>query len=346
MPLSALPVAHPVAATAALHTRSAPPPFSHSRVCPASDRRPAAFLPLRAGSRPLNAHAGGPPRGHGSTAGSGGRREPAVRATATVAVAAAGSGELAAFPRDYDEAIRQAQQATQAALTDGRSLLEVEFPTASLDSVPGDAEGGIEMTSSMRLLREYCLMFAQRGPPPSAVRLFFPDANELPAARDVFEGTAFALDCLTKPTGLEDIGFSRKLPLADRVVASDRLFVAAYPYFNVNEMLAVDDLYRDVASKQGQPIIVFNGELDRIRSGYYPSFFYPKLAQVNKSLLPLFEAVYYIHNFKGRLGGKLFRVYPGPWQVLRESANGQLICIHSQEKMPSLKEVALEILPK
>ncbi|CAI5524790.1 unnamed protein product [Closterium sp. Naga37s-1] len=159
---------------------------------------------------------------------------------------------------------------------------EVEFPTASLDSVPGDAEGGIEMTNSMRMLRQYCLMFASKGPPPSSVRLFFPDANELPAAQEVFEGTAFPLDCLTKPTGLEDIGFSRKLPLADRVAASDRLFVAAYPYFNVNEMLAVDDLYRDVASQKGQPIVVFNGELDRIRSGYYPSFFYPKLAKINK----------------------------------------------------------------
>ncbi|CAI5473239.1 unnamed protein product [Closterium sp. Yama58-4] len=180
----------------------------------------------------------------------------------------------------------------------------------------GDAEGGIEMTNSMQMLRQYCLMFASQGPPPSSVRLFFPDANELPAAQEVFEGTAFPLDCLTKPTGLEDIGFSRKLPLAHRVATSDRLFVAAYPYFNVNEMLAVDDLYRDVASKNGQPIIVFNGELDRIRSGYYPSFFYPKLAKINKSLLPLFEAAYYIHNFKGRFGGKLFRAYPGPWQVV------------------------------
>ncbi|CAI5515052.1 unnamed protein product [Closterium sp. Naga37s-1] len=175
---------------------------------------------------------------------------------------------VAASARNHDACVvacvlpvSQAQQATQAALADGRSLLEVEFPTASLDSVPGDAEGGIEMTSSMRLLRQYCLMFAAQGPPPSSVRLFFPDANELPAAQEVFEDTAFPLDCLTKPTGLEDIGFSRKLPLADRVAASDRLFVAAYPYFNVNEMLAVDDLYRDVASKKGQPIIVFNGEL-------------------------------------------------------------------------------------
>ncbi|CAI7854772.1 unnamed protein product [Closterium sp. NIES-54] len=394
MPLSALSVAHPlVPAAAASPTIAAPPARVQSCALLASDRRLPAFFPLRAALHARTALAGAlSPHDHGCTSGPRGRRQRAVRATATLAVAAAGGGELAP---NHDACVvacvlpvSQAQQATQAALADGRSLLVrctqryrtvqshyllslhvpvalhfllwthylshylvlPDWPLTSalrlLDSVPGDAEGGIEMTSSMRLLRQYCLMFAAQGPPPSSVRLFFPDANELPAAQEVFEDTAFPLDCLTKPTGLEDIGFSRKLPLADRVAASDRLFVAAYPYFNVNEMLAVDDLYREVASKKGQPIIVFNGELDRIRSGYYPSFFYPKLAKINKSLLPLFEAAYYIHNFKGRFGGKLYRAYPGPWQVLREDANGKLICIHKQDKMPSLKEVALEILSK
>ncbi|GAY63442.1 hypothetical protein CUMW_225630 [Citrus unshiu] len=36
---------------------------------------------------------------------------------------------------------------------------EIEFPTAGLDSVPGDGEGGIEMTGSMRLIREFCDLF-------------------------------------------------------------------------------------------------------------------------------------------------------------------------------------------
>ena len=36
------------------------------------------------------------------------------------------------------------------------------------------------------------------------------------------------------------------------------------------EMLAVGELYDQVASSAGQPIVVFNGELDRIRSGCKP----------------------------------------------------------------------------
>lgn len=37
------------------------------------------------------------------------------------------------------------------------------------------------------------------------------------------------------------------------------------------------------------------------------------------------------------------RCYPGPWQVLRRTRN-KCICVHQQETMPSLKEVALNIL--
>ena len=70
------------------------------------------------------------------------------------------------------------------------------------------------------------------------------------------------------------------------------------------EMIAVDELYQKVAKAANSPIVVFNGELDRIRSGYYPALFFPKLGKLAKSFIPQFEAAYYIHNFKGSRGGK------------------------------------------
>ncbi|GBG74443.1 hypothetical protein CBR_g18855 [Chara braunii] len=214
------------------------------------------------------------------------------------------------FPEDYDELLQQVQESTRRALLDGKLLLEIEFPTAGLDSVPGDAEGGIEMTTSMRYVREFCRMFV-RSDQAAVTRVLFPDANEVRFAQaDVFGGTPFQLDYLTKPSSLEDIGLGQKLKMADRVKATDRVFVAAYPHFNVNEMLAVADLYDNVAEGTQRPVIVFNGELDRIRSGYYPPFFYPKLSALSKTLLPKFETAYYLHNFKGRYRGKLFRAYP------------------------------------
>jgi hypothetical protein len=38
------------------------------------------------------------------------------------------------------------------------------------------------------------------------------------------------------------------------------------------------------------------GELDRIRSGYYPKFFYPKIGKLAETFIPNFEQAYYIHS--------------------------------------------------
>ncbi|KAK9928194.1 hypothetical protein M0R45_025340 [Rubus argutus] len=265
-----------------------------------------------------------------------------------VANSASGDRGSVAFdvsvPRDYDELLEQASKATQLALTDNKQLMEIEFPTAGLDSVPGDGEGGIEMTGSIQLIREFCDILIN---PEKArqTRIFFPEANEVEFARkSAFEGASFKLDYLTKPSFFEDFGFTEKVKMTDRVKPEDELFLAAYPYFNVTEMLVVEELYREAVLNTSRKLIIFNGELDRIRSGYYPSFFYPKLAALLKTLFPNMETVYYIHNFKGRNGGTLFRCYPGPWKVFRK-VRDKYICLHQQEAMPSLKEVALDILP-
>lgn len=64
---------------------------------------------------------------------------------------------------------------------------------------------------------------------------FFPEANEVQFARSsIFEGASFKLDYLTKPSFFEDFGFVEKVKMTDRVKPDDELFVAAYPYFNVN----------------------------------------------------------------------------------------------------------------
>ena len=68
-------------------------------------------------------------------------------------------------------------------------------------------------------------------------------------------------------------------------------------------MIQVNELHQKVAKDSESPIIVFNGELDRIRSGYYPSLLYPRLGKLAKNFLPQFESAYYIHNFKGSVPG-------------------------------------------
>ncbi|XP_058103824.1 uncharacterized protein LOC131247892 isoform X3 [Magnolia sinica] len=151
------------------------------------------------------------------------------------------------FPSDYSELLEQvrhfsqslkfelyllAKAATELALKDEKQLLEIEFPTAGLESVPGDGEGGIEMTGSMQLIREFCDRFII---PEKATRtrIFFPEANEVEFARkSAFGGASFKLDYLTKPSLFEDFGFVSKVKMADRVKPDDEMFLVAYPYFN------------------------------------------------------------------------------------------------------------------
>ncbi|GMH42564.1 hypothetical protein BSKO_10483 [Bryopsis sp. KO-2023] len=261
------------------------------------------------------------------------------------------------FPRDYDDLVRQAQDAVQTCVEDGNTLLEVEFPTASLHSVPGDGEGANEMSWSMDYLRRFCRMYENQGQAEN-VRIFFPDQKELAlAVRGAdggsgiprFANTPFRMDFLTKPTGLMDLGIDiGKVAVADRAKDTDEAFLIAYPSFNVNEMISVEELWQGAVKGTDRPIIVFNGELDRIRSGYYPSLFYPKIGKLGKNFLPLFTQAYYIHNFKGSRPGALFRCYPGPWQILRRHPVDfeDVEVIETREEMPTLKEVQLDVLSK
>ncbi|KAG5249088.1 protein LOW PSII ACCUMULATION [Salix suchowensis] len=171
------------------------------------------------------------------------------------------------FPRDYEELLDQAKKATEFAWEDNKQLMEIEFPTAGLESVPGDGEGGIEMTGSIQLIREFCDRFVSPEK-TTRTRIFFPEANEVKFARQsAFEGSSLKLDYLTKPSFFEDFGFVEKVKMKDRVKPEDELFVVAYPYFNVNEMLVVEELYKEAVVETARKLIIFNGELDRIRSG-------------------------------------------------------------------------------
>lgn len=262
--------------------------------------------------------------------------------------------KLQPFPRDLTSAVRAARTAARAALQAGARFIEVEIPPSSVTAVAGDAEGANEMTYSAFLLRDFLREWDREA---ATTRVFFPDAAEArtvqrgrgmdPAAGSAGVRASFApgshkfvVDHLTTPTPFLDVGLDiAKRDVVARVQPTDTLLVAAYPSFNVNEFLALADL---VSGAPDTPLICWNGELDRVRSSYYPPIFYPKVAAAGRRVLPLLETAYYVHNFKSSsAGGSLFRCYPGPWQVL--DARGKVVAV--SEAMPTLKTVALDILP-
>jgi hypothetical protein len=257
---------------------------------------------------------------------------PAARRRVLVCRAAMQQPQATPFPSDYNAAMRQAQAAVQAALADGASLIEVEFPTASLAAVAGDAEGANEMTYSLQYLRQFMRAWQQDA---ATTRIFFPDQKEMQVALrgkamdpnagswtidPVFDGSSFKFGYLMKPNPFLDMGITvGKINAADQLSGSEQLIVAAYPHFNPQEMLEVAELHTALNAKAKggapTPIVTFNAELDRIRTGYYPKLFYPKIGKIAESFIPAFTTAYYIKNFKGATGGAIFRCYPGPFQV-------------------------------
>jgi len=69
-------------------------------------------------------------------------------------------------------------------------------------------------------------------------------------------------------------------------------------------------------------MVVINGALDRLRSGYYPALFYPKLTAVTKALYSKAESVFFLQPVAcsgDRFRGYVSREYPGDYQVVVKS---------------------------
>ena len=65
----------------------------------------------------------------------------------------------------------------------------------------------------------------------------------------------------------------------------------------------MDQLYTDEIKPRDGSLIVFNGDLFKLRSGgltgYYPDIFFPKLADVRRRLMPQVQTAYYLRVFRG-----------------------------------------------
>ena len=236
-----------------------------------------------------------------------------------------------AFPQNYTQLHSSCKDAVGQALLDGVKLVEVDFPPAGLETVPGDEEGANEMDANLAHVLAITALFAEREElVKSTVRVLLPDEKEMASAAEMQSNAGgrlnanLRLDFLTRPSFLSDFGidvdpFQRGDPPVARLAQDARagavdVFVAAYPSFNVNEMLSLQALWRDLgeeAPEAQKPIVVMNGEMERLRGGYYPEIFYPKVAAMSRDFVPGFEGVFCVRNFKSfSKPGVLYRKYP------------------------------------
>ena len=99
--------------------------------------------------------------------------------------------------------------------------------------------------------------------------------------------------------------------------------------------------------------VIFNGALDKVRGGYYPPLFFPKLAQTNSDFYDEglgWEGIFILRKLadKGKFGW-LYRVYPEEWcvyeQCVKKVVKGEEVVVEiddvlkwSGDSRPSYKE--------
>lgn len=88
----------------------------------------------------------------------------------------------------------------------------------------------------------------------------------------------------------------------------------------------------------GDPIVLLNGDLDKVRGGYYPRIFYPGLHKVKDRFLSRFEETYYLKMFSN--GGTLMRRYGEPWTLrYRNTNNDVTVLLETFDKRPEFVQV-------
>lgn len=202
----------------------------------------------------------------------------------------------AGLPTNYNDTRARAAECIRRAHVAGVSLQEVQFPAVSNQNTAALNEllDANRMHARVMLTRlRTTLNVGVGGSSRGGVELLalFPDTGEAKLAarawRDEAPCPVSALDNPTRPANLA---------------------FCVNPGFNVSEWFSL----RAVA-KDDTTTVVLNGDLDRVRSGYYPRIFYPRLYDLRTKWLVKFEPVFYLKPLAD--GGALLREYPGNWEL-------------------------------
>lgn len=204
---------------------------------------------------------------------------------------------MAELPKTLEEAIAQATQATQAALADGYTKIQVElvFPEIAL--------------KSQSIAQQFIPAFADLG---SGLKVLFPDAGAAALAQRDWGKVIFKI---------EDIGMGRK-PIEEKIQPEDQAFLLVAP--SAMEVAQVEKLCKATGDR---PVVFLNPCLEdagTVGIGYAGR-------ALRDRFLSTLESCYYLRPLDG---AALLRCYPGAWQVWLESGDDyQLIAEVSKRPM-------------
>ncbi|MFK8182966.1 MAG: DUF1995 family protein [Phormidesmis sp.] len=187
------------------------------------------------------------------------------------------------IPQSISEATEQAKAATQAALSDGYTRLQVEMVIPELKHQP--------------IAQQFLEIFSEQQ-----FKVFFPDAGAAALARRDWQNPEFII------RGLGE--------LSEPVDADDDIYMVVNP--SSIEVETVETLCNQATDR---PVILLNPALEDVAVvgiGY-------AARQLRERFLSQIESCYYIRPLEG---AALYRCYPGPWQIWRETAPNEyeLLC--------------------
>ena len=188
---------------------------------------------------------------------------------------------MAELPKTIEEAIAQAKEATQSALNDGRTRLQVElvFPEIALQA--------------QSIAQQFIPLFEEYG---SGLKVFFPDTGAAALARR---------DWGEVPFKISDVGTSRS-PVETRIQAEDEAFLLVSP--TAVEVAQVEILCNLAGDR---PCVLLNPQLEDV------SVVGIGLAarKLRDRFLSTLEPCYYLRPIDQ---AAIIRSYPGLWQVWLE----------------------------
>lgn len=257
------------------------------------------------------------------------------------------SAPVAPPPSTFFQAISQAQSAFESALADGEKLVEIEFPPLPTAMLESAAVGAYDVSdANIKLAVDFARRFASNG---KRVVIAFPDAVEKDRAveqnaesEEPISGIRFGLLKDTKRGSLIDRIWTK--PEVDVAVRDDDdMFVVLGA--SAQELPDVEKLVEKAGER---PVVLFNLKLDSARGDLgLPAF--PRKAMHFRFLSKALP-VYYLRTrtysrsirkapFVVNYSGALYRVYPGPYQVLLDSASGNYRRLKTLSERPPLGEV-------
>ena len=192
---------------------------------------------------------------------------------------------------------------------------------------PESRKNDISVAESLDINKEFVLKFVKLFLSknslldPSNLYLIFPDKKEGSIAlRDVDQSN---LPCTI--TSIDTLLKSIQSSPSAAASLSAKTLLYVNPGFNVDEWLSIAAISDKTPSSN---VIIVNGNLDRLRKNYYPSFFYPALAAATNRFFKQFSPALFLSPIAvngDRLGAWLCccaaAPTPLPWALLVRSSS-------------------------